>query len=78
MSNTIVWSKDNCPLCNKAFALLDSKGIDYEVRKIGSEWTREELLEAVPNARTVPQVFLDGVYLGGFTELQNHYTTIEG
>jgi glutaredoxin len=28
------------------------------------------LLEAVPNARTVPQIFLDGELVGGFTELR--------
>ena len=36
--------------------------------------TKEELLEAVPNARTVPQIFLDGELVGGFTELKQKLT----
>jgi glutaredoxin len=65
-----VWSKDNCPYCVQAKALLNKKGIEFEERKIGDGWTKEQLLEAVPNARTVPQIFLDGELVGGFTELR--------
>lgn len=70
--SAIVWSKYNCPYCDQAKALLTQQGIKYEERKIGDGYTREELLEAVPNARTVPQIFLDGNLIGGFTELKKH------
>ena len=66
----IVWSKDNCPYCVQAKALLTQKNIQFEERKIGDGWTKEQLLEAVPNARTVPQIFLDGELVGGFTDLR--------
>lgn len=68
----IIWSKHNCPYCDQAKALLTQKGIRYEERKIGDGYSKEELLEAVPNARTVPQIFLDGNLVGGFTELKKH------
>lgn len=68
----IVWSKDTCPFCDQAKALLKMKGIEFEERNINKDWTREQLLEAVPNARTVPQIFLDGNLIGGFTELRKH------
>lgn len=70
----IVWSKDQCPYCVQAKALLESKGIEYEERNIQHGWTREQLLEAVPTARTVPQIFLDDKLIGGFTELRTHLT----
>ena len=66
----IVWSKYHCPYCDQAKALLTSKVIVFEEKKIGDGYTKEELLEAVPNARTVPQIFLDGELVGGFTELK--------
>lgn len=66
----IVWSKNNCSNCDQAKALLNSKGIQFEEKKIGEGWTREQLLEAVPTARTVPQIFLGEEYVGGFTELK--------
>jgi glutaredoxin 3 len=66
----IVWSKYNCPYCEQAKALLNQKGIAFEERKIGDGYTKEDLLEAVPSARTVPQIFLDDELVGGFTELK--------
>jgi glutaredoxin 3 len=66
----IIWSKDACPYCVQAKGLLSQKGIAYEERKIGDGWTKEQLLEAVPDARTVPQIFLNDELVGGFTELR--------
>ena len=68
----IVWSKNACPFCDQAKNLLKLKGIEFEEKKIGHGYTREQLLEAVPNARTVPQIFLDEQLIGGFTELRKH------
>lgn len=68
----VVWSKDNCPYCVQAKQLLTIKGIEYEEKKIGESYTKEDLLEAVPSARSVPQIFLDGELIGGFTELRAH------
>ena len=70
----IVWSKEQCPYCEMAKQLLDSKGIEYTEKKIGSGFTKEDLLEAVPTARSVPQVFLDDVLVGGFNELKTRLT----
>ena len=66
----VIWSKYYCTMCEQAKALLKQKGILFEERKIGDGYTKEELLEAVPNARTVPQIFIDGELVGGFTELK--------
>jgi len=68
--NATIWSKEQCNFCDQAKALLTAKGITYEERKIGDGWTKEQLLEAVPAARSVPQIFLDQEYIGGFTELR--------
>ena len=58
------------PLCLDS--LLKLKGIEFEERKIGDGWTKEDLLEAVPTARTVPQIFLGEELIGGFTELRSY------
>jgi glutaredoxin len=66
----IVYSKYDCPYCDQAKALLKQKNIPFEERKIGDGYTKEDLLEAVPHARSVPQIFLDDELVGGFTELR--------
>lgn len=73
----IIWSKYNCPYCEQAKMLLNNKGITFEERKIGDGYDKEDLLEAVPSARTVPQIFLDEEYVGGFNELRTKLQELE-
>lgn len=68
----IVWSKDSCQQCDQAKSLLTLSNIEYEERNINQSWSKEQLLEAVPNARSVPQIFIDDKLIGGFKELRKY------
>ena len=69
----IVWSNVGCMWCERAKDLLKSKGVEYEERNIAKgPWTGQQLQEAVPGARTVPQIFVDDKYVGGYNELAKH------
>jgi glutaredoxin 3 len=72
MTTAIIWSKDNCTYCDQAKTLLTLKDIAYEEKKIGNGYTKEQLLEAVPTARTVPQIIMNDKLIGGFTQLQEY------
>lgn len=70
-SNAEVWSQTNCPACSEAKKLLDNYGIKYSERMIGiNGYTKKDLIDKVPTARSVPQIFLDGKYVGGLLELK--------
>jgi len=71
----IVWSKHNCPFCVRAKHTLTDKGLDYEERIIGEDWTKEQLLEMVPDARSVPQIIIDGKSIGGYNNLVKYLNT---
>ena len=80
-----VWSQTNCPACQEAKRLLTSFGIEYTEQMLGENATKKDLIEKVPNARSVPQIFLDGEYVGGLPELKkrlavndNYKTTTMG
>jgi len=74
MTKAIIWTKTYCPYCVNAKNLLKMKGIEYEERNIQEgTWTREQLLEAVPGARTVPQVFIDGELIGTYDQLKEYF-----
>lgn len=74
MLQAIIWTKNQCPYCDQAKALLDLNNIEYEERRIGDGYTKEDLLAAVPQARTVPQIFIDGKLIGGYTQLKETLT----
>lgn len=75
----IIYSRSGCGYCVRAKKLLESKGVEYEDRPIGSRYTKETLKEhchklnsnAIIN--TVPQIIMvrDGheTYIGGYKEL---------
>ena len=69
-NKAVIWSQDNCLACNQAKSLLDIKGVPYEIKMLGENATKQELLMAVPEARSVPQIFIDGVHIGGLPELR--------
>ena len=69
----IVWSNVGCSYCEQAKNLLKAKDIEFEERNIAhGTWTVQQLQEAVPGVRTVPQIFIDDKYIGGYQELQAH------
>ena len=64
-----IYSKKTCVFCDKAKTLLDNNGLEYIEKVLGVDATREELLELAPDAKTVPQIFNDSKYIGGYIEL---------
>ena len=69
MTKAIIWSNVGCHFCEMAKTLLTQKGIEYEERNIAKDWKIQDLLEALPSARTVPQIFLDDKYVGSYDDL---------
>jgi len=65
-----VYSKDNCKFCDMAKTLLNSKGIAFTEFKLGEQITREEFLERYPHIRTMPAIFIDEEYIGGYQHIQ--------
>tara|TARA_B100000963_G_scaffold229272_1_gene199972 strand:+ start:2842 stop:3102 length:261 start_codon:yes stop_codon:yes gene_type:complete len=85
MAKAEVWSKETCGYCTLAIAELRSRNYDVTVKKIiepttpseekESLFTKEDLLKVVPNARSVPQIFIEDKHIGGYTELMKHFAS---
>lgn len=77
MSNTTqtatieIYTWDHCPYCRKALSLLNSKGLQYtQIKLDGDEPARERMSEKTKgNRKSVPQVFINGVSMGGCDDL---------
>jgi glutaredoxin 3 len=76
-----IYSKPNCTYCKQAKALLDSLNLDYveieldvgqEKLPTGTYVPVSTLLELVPGAKTVPQIFDNDHHIGGFKELKTY------
>ena len=69
MSMITIYGKPMCPFCDKAKALCEQRGFDYEYKTLGTDYTKEELLETFPGARTVPQIVINGQKIGGWDQM---------
>lgn len=65
----LIYGKPQCPFCEKAKSLCEMRGFDYEYKSMGTDFTREELMETFPLARSVPQIVVNGTKIGGYEEL---------
>lgn len=70
-----VYFKDGCPFCVKAKNLLKAKGLDFKEYKIGENGIDKEYLQSKAGkpVSTVPQIFINGLHVGGFTDLEKYF-----
>lgn len=65
-----IYSAVRCPICDKTKHLLNKWGIAYrEVRVDTDRAGLIEMARLTDGARTVPQIAIDDLWIGGFTEL---------
>ena len=69
MPEVTIYTTPSCPYCVRAKSLLKHKGIPYREIDVAGDETRRERMVAESGRRTVPQIFIDGKPIGGFTEL---------
>lgn len=74
MNKVIVYTKDNCPYCDRAKALLRSKDQRFHEMKIGVDLTREDFMSIFPDVRTVPFILIDEEQVGGYDKLVEYYS----
>ena len=65
-----VYTMDYCPYCERAKALLKSKGIAYEEVRLGEDDDQAwDDLEKKSGMKTMPQIFAGESLIGGYTQL---------
>lgn len=65
-----IYTGANCAYCLAAKNLLKQKGFNYEEFRIDQDpLKRDEMLARAPQSRSVPQIFINDEYIGGFEEL---------
>ncbi|MGM0509080.1 MAG: glutaredoxin 3 [Fusobacteriota bacterium] len=64
-----IYSLNWCPYCRKAKAFFRSKNIEYIEYKIDKDKTKKEMIERSNGSKTVPQIFIDGIHIGGYDDL---------
>lgn len=70
MAHILMYSTGVCPYCIRAERLLNQKGItDIEKIRVDLDPARRDEMIEKTQRRTVPQIFIDGLHIGGFDDL---------
>lgn len=70
MTRVTVYSTGICPICDKTKALLKKWNINFSEARVDTDPTaRREFSQITNGARTVPQITIDGKWIGSFSEL---------
>ncbi len=68
MKKNIIYCSDSCFFCQKAYQLLKKKGIPFKKHYVRTQVDWNEVKEKT-NRTTVPQIFINDFYIGGFDDL---------
>lgn len=70
MAKVEIYTKSTCPYCFRALQLFEQKGVrpvQYDVDLGGPR--KQEMVQRAQGRTTVPQIFIDGLHVGGCDDL---------
>ena len=70
-NNVEIYSKSNCLYCDKAKNYFTQNNISYVEHNVEIPEVFDTLMNRNPNARTMPQIFIDNELIGGYTDLED-------
>lgn len=69
MANVTIYSTSVCPYCVRAKRLLDDKKVAYTEVDVSSPAERDKMIQKTGGKRSVPQIFIGDVHIGGCDDL---------
>ena len=84
-----IYSREGCAYCDAALDLTIQLCDDswhgklserytfhtYDKFMLNRDFTRNEMIQRFPTAKTYPQITIDGEHIGGFTEYNEYITS---
>lgn len=72
IKDVLIFGREDCQFCEQAILLAENNKYNFSYKKIGEHITLEDLQQKVPVPfRSVPQIFVNDIHVGGFTEFRN-------
>ena len=65
-----IYGQHDCQYCMYSKKLCEEQKLDYKYFDVGTDITINEFKEMFPDTKTAPQIKVDGVHVGGYSDLQ--------
>ncbi|MFL1526526.1 glutaredoxin 3 [Pseudomonas sp. O230] len=69
MKTVTLYTTETCPYCRNAKSLLASRGVRMKEINIHTQEGKRDEMVSRSGRRTVPQIFIEDMYIGGFDDL---------
>ncbi len=70
MTDVLIYTRPGCGPCAAARSLLERRGVAFEERDVWAEpGLRGEMIARTAGRMTLPQVFIGGRHVGGYSDL---------
>ncbi|MEN8212764.1 MAG: glutaredoxin 3 [Pseudomonadota bacterium] len=69
MPKVVIYNTAFCPYCVRAKDLLTRKGVEFEEIRIDLDHSKMSEMVERSQRRTVPQIFIDDIHVGGFDDM---------
>lgn len=67
-----IYGKEQCTFCVQAKQLCETRNYPFVYKQLGQDFTREEVMQQFPEARTFPQITVNGTAIGGYGEFKKY------
>jgi glutaredoxin 3 len=71
-----IYGKSSCPKCHQAKAFCETRNLEYTYKQLDKDFTREQIFEWFPGAKTFPQITIDGKSVGGCDQMITYVETM--
>lgn len=65
----VIYTKNYCPYCDRAKEYFRHRGLAFDEVDVTHDPQLYTELKARTQHMTVPQIFIDGVFIGGYTDM---------
>ncbi|WIY52522.1 glutaredoxin 3 [Devosia sp. YIM 151766] len=69
MAEVEIYTTPTCPYCHAAKSMLRDKGVDFEEISVLDPALRQKMTERAHGRRTVPQIFIGDLHVGGYDDM---------
>lgn len=65
-----IYGMDDCGWCDKAVALAEAEELPFIYKLLDTDYKAEHLMEEFPGTTSLPQIVINGIHIGGYSDFE--------
>jgi glutaredoxin 3 len=65
-----IYGMNNCVWCDRAVALAEMEELPFTYMLLDKDYKAEDLMEKFPGTTSLPQIMINGIHIGGYSDFE--------